>query len=305
MPIPQNQHGQHNMLDLSHISSQQQSTFTYYATGNWQTWNKPRNAKFIQIFCLGAGGGGGHTATGPSGTTGAGGAGSGGIVRGIVPAFLLPDTFYIQVGKGGTGAKTSGTAGSAGGITYLSLNGTTSEQTLICKSSTAGAVGGQAQNGGAGGTVSVPALSAFGNLGLFTATVGVAGVAGGSNVGGAGVSQAALGTNIVTGGAGGGGKGAVAFGAGGNITAASAILTSTVLGGQTAGQDGNSGYGTLSPFCGTGGAGGAGLPGSSGTGGKGGNGYYGCGGGGGGGSTSTGAFGGDGGDGLVIITVIS
>ena len=292
------------MLDFSHIPSQQQSTYTFYATGNWQTFVKPRNAKFIEIFCLGAGGGGGHVSNGTSGTNGGGGGGAGGIVRGIIPAFLLPDTFYILVGKGGIGAKTPGTVG-AGGITYLSLDGTISEQTLICKSSTITAGGGQFENPGAAATVSAVTLSAFGNLGLFTATAGGGGGAGGTSTPTVGNSQIALSTSIVTGGAGGGGKTAGAFAAGGNITAASAILTSTVLGGQTTGANGADGYGTLSPFCGTGGGGGAGLAGGSGIGGKGGKGFYGCGGGGGGGTTSVGAFGGDGGDGLVIITVIS
>ena len=293
------------MLDLSHISSQQQSTFTFYAqSGSWQTFQKPRNAKFIEIFCLGAGGGGGHSINGATTVNGPGGGGSGGIVRGIIPAFLLPDTFYIQVGKGGTGGRVSGNSGLAGGISYISLNGTTSEQTLICKSSTGVAGGGgPSQTAGVGATVAVPALSAFGNLGLFTAIVGVVGSTGGLSNPTVGSSQIALATNITTGGAGGGGKSGAAFAYGGTIIAAPVILTSTVAGGQITGQDGNNGYGTFSPFCGTGGAGGASI--ITGIGGKGGKGFYGCGGGGGGAGSVTGGFGGDGGDGLVIITVIS
>ena len=292
------------MLDLSHIPSKQQSTFTFYATGNWQTFTKPRNAKFIQIFCLGAGGGGGHSINGATGVTGAGGGGSGGIVRGIIPAFLLPDTFYILVGKGGTGGRVSGNSGISGGISYISLNGTISEQTLICKSSTAVAGGGSpAVTAGVAASVSVPALSAFGNLGLFTAIAGVIGSTGGATTPTVGASQIALATNVTTGGAGGGGKSSIGFAYGGTIIAASVILTSTVAGGQTTGQDGNNGYGNLSPFCGTGGAGGASI--ITGIGGKGGNGWYGCGGGGGGAGSVTGGFGGNGGDGLVIITVIS
>jgi hypothetical protein len=292
------------MLDFSHIPSQQQSTFTFYAnSGSWQTFVKPRNAKFLEIFCLGGGGGGGHTTISAAAAIGAGAGGSAGIVRGIIPAFLLPDTLYIQVGKGGAGAKASATVGGTGGISYISLDGTTSEQALICKSSTSTATGGaNTATAGAGATVAVTALSAFSNLGLFTAIVGVAGSTGGANTGTAGTSQTALGTNIVTGGAGGGGKTASVFGAGGDITAAPVILTTTVKGGVTAGQDGADGYGTLIPFCGTGGAGGAGV--TTGAGGKGGKGFYGCGGGGvGGGSVVSAA--GDGGDGLVIITVIS
>jgi hypothetical protein len=286
------------MLDLSHIPSQQQQTYTFYATGNWQTWNKPRNAKMIEIFCLGGGAGGSVNIVG-TGTRSAGnGGGAGGIVRGIIPAFLLPDTLYILVGKGGAGSTTNNTAGGVGGISYIGLQPSTSEQTLICKSSTTAP-----NNAAAGATISTVSLSAFGNLGLFTA---IAGVGGNSGTSGVGASQAALGTSLATGGAAGGGKTAAAFSAGGNITSASVLLTSQVNGGIADAQNGDSGYGTLIPFCGTGGAGGAGRQGDSGAGGSGGNGFYGCGGGGAGGTTSaTGIRGGNGGDGLVIITVIT
>lgn len=286
------------MLDLSHIPSQQQQTFTFYATGNWQTWNKPRNAKMIEIFCLGGGAGGSINIVGTGARSAGNGGGAGGIVRGIIPAFLLPDTLYILVGKGGAGSTTNNTAGGVGGISYLGLQPSTSEQTLICKSSTT-----NPSNSAVGATISTVSLSAFGNLGLFTAIAGVGASSGGS---GAGSSQAALGTSLVTGGAAGGGKTPSAFAVGGNITSASAVLTTQVSGGVTDAQDGDSGYGTLIPFCGTGGAGGAGRQGDSGAGGRGGNGFYGCGGGGAGGSsTATGTKGGDGGDGLVIITVIT
>jgi len=291
------------MLDFSHIPSQQQSTYTFYATGNWQTFIKPRNAKFLEIFCLGGGAGGSQT-TAVVGAVAAGGGGpSGAIVRGIIPAFLLPDIIYIFVGKGGVGGKTSASVGGSGGISYVSLNSTISEQTLICKSSTGSPSGGSTAGGiGIAATISVVSISAFGNLGLFTPIAGVAGTAGGLNTGAAGNSQAALSTNLITGGGSGGGKTASVFGAGGNITSASAILTTQVNGGVTEGQNGADGYGTLQPFCGTGGAGGAGS--TTGAGGKGGNGFYGCGGGGSGaGAVVTAA--GDGGDGLVIITVVS
>ena len=286
------------MLDLSHIPSQQQQTFTFYATGNWQTWNKPRNAKMIEIFCLGGGAGGSIAVIGAGGRNGGNGGGAGGIVRGIIPAFLLPDTLYILVGKGGAGSTTNNTAGGVGGISYIGLQPSTSEQTLICKSSTTAP-----NNAAAGATISTVSLSAFGNLGLFTA---IAGVGGNSGTSGAGASQTALATSLVTGGAAGGGKGVGTFFSGGSIISASAILTTRVNGGVTDAQDGDSGYGTLIPLCGTGGAGGAGRQGDSGAGGNGGNGFYGCGGGGAGGTTTVvGLRGGNGGDGLVIITVIS
>lgn len=284
------------MLDLSNIPSQQQQTYTLYATGNWQTWNKPRNAKMIEIFCLGGGAGGSINIVGTGARNGGNGGGSAGIVRGIIPAFLLPDTIYILVGKGGAGATTNNSSGGQGGISYIGLQPLTSEQTLICKSSTSNA------NNTNAATISTVSLSAFGNLGLFTAIGGATVPAGGS---GTGASQAALATTLVTSGAGGGGKTTATFAAGGNITAASVLLTSQVNGGVANAQNGDSGYGTLIPFCGTGGAGGAGRQGDSGFGGNGGDGFYGCGGGGAGASSSaTGVKGGNGGDGLVIITVI-
>jgi hypothetical protein len=287
------------MLDLSNIPSQQQTTTIFYATGNWQTWNKPRNAKFIEIFCLGGGASGGQNVL--SNPTGGGGGGSGGIVRGLIPAFLLPDTLYILVGKGGAGVTTAA-SGNVGGISYIGLQPSTSEQTLICKSSTSPPGGGsQASTAGAGAPISVVSLSAFGNLGFFTAIAGVAGGAGGVS-GGGGSNVAALASNLLTGGAGAAGRGASVFNTGGSVTAASSILTTQVNGGQSSGSDGESGYGFLQPFCGTGGGGGASN--LSGPGGRGGNGWYGCGGGGAGGSTNTLSSSGAGGDGLVIITVI-
>jgi len=287
------------MIDVFNIPSQQQQTFTFYATGNWQTWNKPRGAKFIEIFCLG-GGGGGSSVFDSGNSNGGGGGASGGIVRGLIPAFLLPDNLYILVGKGGLGPSGVAIAGGTGGISYIGLQPSTSEQTLICKSSTTVAGGGNTNTAaGTAPTISVVALSAFGNLGLFTAIAGVAG-SGGSSGTGNGSGQAALGTTLVTGGGGGGGRSVSLFGTGGTITSASAILTTPVSGGITNGQNGANGYGTLQPFCGTGGAGGAGA--TAGIGGAGGDGWYGCGGGGAGGGSLKG---GQGGDGLIIITVIT
>jgi hypothetical protein len=287
------------MIDVFNISSQKQQTFTFYATGNWQTWSKPRNAKMIEIFCLG-GGGGGASVFDSGNSNGGGGGASGGIVRGLIPAFLLPDNLYILVGKGGLGPSTISTPGGTGGVSYVGLQPSTSEQTLICKSSTTEAGGGNTNTApGAAPTISVVTLSAFGNLGLFTAIAGVVGSSGDGGTGN-GSSQAALSTSLVTGGGGGGGRSATLFGTGGTITQATSILTTPVSGGITEGQNGGNGYGTLQPFCGTGGAGGAGA--TAGSGGAGGDGWYGCGGGGAGGGSLKG---GQGGDGIIIITVIS
>jgi hypothetical protein len=253
----------------------------------------------IEIFCLGGGGGGGQNNL--SNPTGACGGGSGGIVRGMIPAFLLPDTIYILIGKGGIGTSVVGT-GATADISYIGLQPSISEQTLICKSSTTGGGGGFTNSPGAGATASNVVVSAFGNLGLFTAVAGVAAASASVN-GTPGNSLTALTSNIVTGGASGAGRNPSITGvSGGSILQSSVILTSRVNGGQLGSLDGDSGYGVLQPFCGTGGAGGASV--TTGIGGKGGNGWYGCGGGAAGGGTIL-TKAGDGGDGLVIITVIS
>jgi hypothetical protein len=189
------------MLDLSNIPSQQQQTTTFYATGNWQAWSKPRNAKFIEIFCLGGGAGGGVATVGTGNRNGGNGGGAGGIVRGIIPAFLLPDNLYILVGKGGAGSTQNNTAGGVGGRSYIGLQPSTSEQTLICKSSTSSFKFSSWCN-----NINC-ILSAFGNLGLFTAIAGV----GLYWEQGAGGSQTALATSLVTGGAAGGGKTSVSI----------------------------------------------------------------------------------------------
>jgi hypothetical protein len=293
------------MLDFTHIVSQQQTTTIFYAqSGSWQTWNKPRNAKMIQIFCLGGGGAGATNGGSGIGNGGRGG-GSGGIVRGLVPAFLLPDVLYIQVGAGGlSGATTLGAAGGNGGISYVSIEPTSSANTVLVASSATVALGGSGfSGGGTGATIATTANAVFSNLGIFTAVAGVAGINHNNGTGVTG-SLAALSSNIVTGGCGGGSR--TGAQAGGTVFPASAILLTQLPGGEYSpsgiGGVGRNGYYNLIPFCSTGGSGGgAGVTGS-----RGGDGAYGSGGGGGGGGTGVNfAVGGNGGDGLVIITVIT
>lgn len=321
------------MLDLFHIPSNTDSTKTFYAQGAtaWQTWIKPRNAKFIQIFCLGGGASGGAGVRGVAGSTraGAGGGGSGGIARALYPAFLLPDTLYIQVGAGGasvagTTSTTAGTTGTTGGISYVSMSPTTTAISVIAQSSTAAALGGASaaaattNAGGAAATIWTTTSAPFTALGVLNLVAGVAGGISTNASTGIAVDIQALGSNLVTGGAGGGGNNQVTVGLysaikGASVISASAILLNNVPGGPGSfaigpGISGGSGYGSLSPFCGVGGAGGSGQSSGSFAGGNGGNGWYGSGGGGGGAgaaSVGTGGSGGKGGDGLVIITTIT
>jgi hypothetical protein len=318
------------MLDLFHIPSNTDSTKIFYATGginDWQTWEKPRNAKFIQIFCLGGGASGGSGVRGTNGSTraGAGGGGSGGIAKALYPAFLLPDTLYVQVGAGGAFLQgtATGTTGNAGGISYVSIAPTTTGVSVLAQSSTAAALGGASiaasttNAGGAAATIWTTGSAPFTSLGVLNLVAGVAGGISTNASTTAIVNVQALGSNIITGGGGGGGNNQITAGsysatAGASILSASAVLVSTVNGGLTGsligvGNPGGSGYGSLTTLCGTGGAGGSGQASGSFSGGDGGNGWYGCGGGGGGAATITtgiGGSGGKGGDGLVIITTI-
>jgi hypothetical protein len=320
------------MLDLFHIPSNTDSTKIFYASGgttSWQTWQKPRNAKFIQIFCLGGGaaGGSGYRGTAAANRTGAGGGGSGGVTRAIYPAFLLPDILYIQVGLGGASVAgtttTSGVTGTAGGISYVSIAPSSSAINVLAQSSNAGAGGGVAAGslttnaGGNPATTWDRTSSPFTSLGILNTVAGIAGGASTNASTGVITNIQSLGTTIVTGGAGGGSTNNVTASsyfatAGGSILSASAILTTSIPGGLTgsiigAGNPGGSGYGSLSPFCGTGGSGGSGQASGSFAAGRGGDGWYGCGGGGGGTAVAvsgSGGAGGKGGDGLVIITTI-
>ena len=323
------------MLDLFHIPSNTDNTKIFYAQGAtaWQTWQKPRNAKFIQIFCLGGGASGGSGVRGVAGSVraGAGGGGSGGIAKALYPAFLLPDTLYVQVGAGGAFLQgtATGTTGNAGGISYVSIAPTTTAVSVLVQSSTAAALGGASaatsttNNGGAAATVwtggTATTTSPFTAMSLLTLVAGVAGGISTNANTGAVVNVQALGSNIVTGGAGAGGNNQVTVGsysatAGASIVSASVILLNNVPGGLTGsligtGNPGSNGYGSSSPFCGVGGSGGSGQASGSFSGGNGGNaGWYGCGGGGGGAATAAtgiGGSGGRGGDGIIIITTIT
>ena len=300
------------MLDIFNIPTNASSTQTFYASSGsnlWQTWEKPRGAKMIEFFLVGAGGGGGQGATSTIARAGGAGGGSAGITKGLIPAFLLPDTLYIQVPIGVVGA--------SGSISYVSLAPTASANAVILASSTglaspgAGLGGGGSNVGGAGATIFTNAAGAHSTLSIYTAIAGVTGITG---VTSAGSNISSLASSLVTGGAGGAGHSATAgdIQPGGSVLSASVILTSTVQGGlsgsSTLISNGKNGYTILSPFCSTGGGGGAVGSGSSYPAGTGGGGGIGSGGGGGSAAYVAGfgsTLGGKGGDGIVIITTIS
>lgn len=289
------------MLDLSYFQNNSSNVQGFFNGGTWQTWLKPRGAKFVNIMCVGSGAGGGggfQSATTPRG--GGGGGGSGATARLTIDANLLPDILYILPGKGGDGGL-GGTTAAAGSLSQNSfvclIPDTSSVSNVLLRSGTTRAVGGSPGTTaggvlGAGETINVIGNNIFANLGSFTFLAGSAG-SGGGTVNGSGVGTP---FNFLVPSTGGGGTGF-----GGGDVAAGVFITIAGAALNTNGQNGIILYKpTLILYGGTGGGGS-----TSGNGGNGGNGAPGTGGGGGGASTNTGVNagnGGRGGDGFIIIT---
>jgi hypothetical protein len=308
------------MIDVFNIPNND-SNFDIFTnnggTTSWQTWVKPRNAKFIHILVIGAGGGGGAgwSSSFNSGG-GGGGGGTGGITSGFYPANVLPNTLYIQVGLGGLGGRNRGNNGTSGTASFISINAgsAATDRIIYANPGTFGAGGTGSNFGTPGGGAGALTDTTLAKLGVNSYYAGQGGVNGGSVSPTPGVSITIGG--IVTGGAGGGALNNSSTGTnGGSITGAGLVPTisgSPTIAGFVA--DGGSGYCSLSsinssnrlPLIFTGGAGGgANSSTSTGKGGDGGYGAFGCGGGGGGASnfsTAANGAGGNGGDGLVIIT---
>ena len=303
------------MIDVFNINNNSGVTQVFYTktTSDYQVWNKPANAKFVSIFCLGSGGGGGNGMQGTATTArrGGGGGGSGAFTLGAFSAMQLPDTLYLSVGQGGTGGLggSGNNNGSAGALSYVSVQPNNTAINLLLVSGTAAATGGT--SGGGGGNAGTGSTawtgSILNDLGLVTAQAGTNGGAG---------AISSLATNItptliVCGGPSGGNTStAVAF-AGGDVIGTGFFNTipgGTLGSGVTAGGQGSGGIttnlnytSTTEPLFFTAGSGGGASV--SGQGGDGGAGSFGCGGAGGGaGFTALGGAGGCGGDGLIIIT---
>jgi len=292
------------MIDYFDLPAKENSQ-AFFATNNWQTWQKPRGCKMVHLFVLGSGGGGAGGQTAALGTTryGGGGGSSGGVMQMLVPATYIPDTLYVFVARGGVGGNPLGN-GAGGGISYLNIAPITNQGNFFIANYGGGAVG---SGGGGIATVNYIQSTLYRFLGIIDTSNTLTPFTNGANGG-----SAAVGLDITmnapwTGGAGGGGCNTSnnSF-AGGNIL--SSGFTSNIVGGQNPGDNGQNGFYSLNlqgfssskyPFFFTGGAGGAGN--GSGIGGKGGDGGFGCGGGGGGGGV-TGGRGGNGGDALIIIT---
>lgn len=310
------------MIYDNHLPDNAIDTQVFYpnvGTNDWYAWQKPHNCKFVHIMCLGSGGGGGGAQGGATATArrGGGGGGSAAVVNALYQASFLPDTLYLQVSEGGAGGNggASVTAGSAGGLSYVSIQPNTTAQNIILQNGSAAAGGGGAGTvAGAAGTAGTIWTLAAGNILLGGLVVPVVG-----KIGGLGqttpVPNDITISGLTTGGAPGAGMNGGTSQQGGDITGIGSIVT--IAGGLAGGSATNTtpggvggSYMTLIPsntnyvrqnLFFSGGSGGGSSDG--GAGGAGGAGAYGSGGGGGGaGITSSGGAGGRGGDGLIIIT---
>jgi hypothetical protein len=306
-------------MDIFNLPDNDANNRIFYPNGTgttaWQTWVKPKNAKFIHIQTIGGGGGGGSSPnTGVSTVRGGGGGGGcSSVANGIFIASLLPDILYIKVGAGGVGG-ILGTSGGAGEISYVSVQPNNLRTNVVLANGNSGGGGGAGGTsfvggpGGAAGTVLTQNNCGLSYLGAIIFFVGQIGLAGGVTNG----TTNSYGSFILPMGPGCGGagvNGSNTTGTGGGTTGGG-VFPSIPGGSQSTSTPAGDGSGYSSfpssntnrvlPMFSMGGSGGGSSSLSSG--GNGGNGGFGSGGGGGGGGVNAPGRGGNGGDGLVIIT---
>lgn len=161
------------MNGFQHLPSQQEQRFWVYTgnktTSGFQTWSKPPGINFVHIICVGAGGGGASGQGAGGALQAGGGGGSGAMTSVFLPAYLIPDILYINVGLGGAGGAAASTstriAGNAGQATIVSFYPDTGLSYTICRA----AGGGAAPAGGTGGG----GAAAVGTTSLPTSQIGL------------------------------------------------------------------------------------------------------------------------------------
>ena len=301
------------MLDNFSFPAPQHADVQWFKTAGSFTWRKRPGISMVYMLVHGGAGGGGNGAVGAAGSAaGGGGGGSAGQSVLQIPAFLLPDVLYVQVGAGGASV-------TAGGATkVMAIQGAVTFEVYML------ANGGFAGNSASGATAGAFASGAsnaaigsyhFGGLGVALTLGGNSGQGGGTT--GAGTSIAGLnGGTYLSGGAGGGGVPAAGNGGnGGDVSPNATLIFPSIIGGAGSGTvtvpglPGASGRGGMRfkiPMNFGGSGGGASMSAAVGAGlfgGNGGDGGQGSGGGGGGGCITTGVagVGGRGGDGQVLI----
>lgn len=301
---------------------------TFDATNgtDWMYWYKPKNARFIRVLAVGAGGGGAGGSGSNSAVNGYGMGGSGGgggaVVTLFIPAFLLPDTLYVQVGIGGGGgaggwaalSPGAGGIGVAGGSTTVAITMTGGGSVAIAGGGGGGLPTTNPSSGvyspGAGGTAG-GGSSFFSNLGLFSVVnenaTGTTAL-GSNNLNSADINVTSFGTTGGTGGGSikyvGGASLNIAGTSGSIIFPQNTYLTYANILGSGQNIPGNPGilFSRRKPFVSSGGTGGGG---GNPCGVNGASGALGCGGGGGGSAGYAGCncgSGGSGGNGFAIIT---
>jgi hypothetical protein len=283
------------MFDIPNKDGQ----WVFTSPSTWQTWVKPAQYSNFIIYICGGGGGGAYGFGSSSGNYRGGGGGGGGanLLTLNSPSYLLPETLFINVGKGGTGVST-GTFGGTGGITYLSYypSTTTANTLAFANGGVGGGYTGNQPAGGVGGALSMnqSIFSLGGNNGSAGTSAGLVSPTS-TNANGTDFSVT---TSCIYGGTGGAGINANNITCyGGNILASN--IHPQLDGGEAGGGNGKSGYFIKKPFTALGGTGGGSS--NTGKGGDGGDGIMGSGGGGGAGGNSSNAKGGNGGNGFVII----
>jgi len=309
------------MLDFNNILATPGADIQYFSGPatttllQWQTWRKPRGARWIHM--IGVGGGGGGSTGAQTGTTGGGAAGgsSGGQTTVMIPAMFLPDILYIQCGAGGAGSAgtVSGSFGSTGTATYVTIEPVQNvpgpaSTLLLANGGTVSATAPTTANGGlAPGAVAAATLAGMclAGRGFTTLLAGQVGGAGGAaNTNAPTVNLPATGLMVT---AGSGGGGCTGGGVGGIIGPAGTPLGTEFFPSlnTTQGDNGTTGPIIRHFLMNYGGVGGYGalnagnMPAF-----KGGDGSPGCGGGGAGGSTTSFSSlgkGGNGGAGFVYI----
>jgi len=300
------------MYGFQDLASQQQQRFWVY-TGNknntgFQTWLKPPSISFVHIITIGPGAGGSGAYPYAAGTAARGGSGGGGGSMNSVflPAYLVPDTIYVNVGLGGTGGGLSTVAGTANtgtagqDLTYVTFYPVKSAGYALCIASpgSAGTIpaGGAGAIGGNGGAIISSTSFPISQVGLRNYIGGQSGGTGGQS----GAAANITGIYRTTGGGGGSGNTSGGnTGAGATINAVGGNTSLNTIAASPAGTNGSQ-FIDLINFIFGGGTGASSSTTISGS--NGGSGGYGSGGGGGSIGPGLGGAGGAGGDGLVIIT---
>lgn len=330
------------MIDLYHTANENYDLQLFAASSaatltNWQVWNKPAKATMIYMLCVGGASSGQNSANGASATnwfSGGAGGGSGAQSIALLPAFMVPDTLFIQAGQGGYHNTASYPSVTSGGVaSYVSIEPfTTLNSNFLFAFANPGGAGGTAPTNNAGGippaaaavaTLANMCLAGTGFTSLLAGLVGqtAAGDAASANI--AFPTSGQISFNGTSGGTSDSGTGAFA---GGAFTAPANLLGADLItplpGGTPATTTTNGANGMSSIFMGnrgnqfplyiSGGMGGGGGPATTNTGvivaGSGGSGQMGGGGGGGAGFSNfnttipaISCLGGDGGGGYVLI----